>query len=195
LTQLWNDALAAHCDPTTDDDELLAAQLALAVEDCSDEVTTGHRFTAALDEWLLSVQVSGGTNPAPLLVGLCNKTPQGGALSRQIKTLAKRSAGLAGSVAVLVRSTGFPDNPRTKIAQQIAEITQAGGRTVIVEDSDWRAMHAMHAFRAEHHGDAAFGEWLRAERPLTRLKSLRSLLDLDALSSPQAAATTVRRAA
>ena len=191
LTQLWNDALAAHNEPTTDDDDRLALQLAEAVERCGAELPVPTQFHSTVDGWLLRVE---NTDIPPLLIGLCNKSPQGGALSRQVGTVQK----LAGdALPILVRSTEFPDNPRTKIAKQIGQILDAGGRQIVVEDSDWRAMQAMRVFEQTHQDDPGYAEWLKAERPLTRLKSLRSILPLDQLSEATAPAEseTIRKAA
>ncbi|WP_166831309.1 hypothetical protein [Thalassoroseus pseudoceratinae] len=191
LTQLWNDALAAHNEPTTDDDDQLARQLAEAVERCGAELPTPTQFQSSVDGWLVRIE---NADLPPLLIGLCNKSPQGGALSRQVGTVQK----LAGdAVPILVRSTEFPDNPRTKIAKQIGQILDAGGRQIVVEDSDWRAMQAMRTFEQVHANDPGYAEWLKVERPLTRLKSLRSVLPLDQLAQASASPQTeqVRRAA
>ena len=40
-------------------------------------------------------------------------------------------------------------------------------------------MLAMPAFRGQHQADPAFAAWLKEGRPLSRLKSLRTILDLD----------------
>ena len=191
LTQLWNDALAAHNEPTTDDDDRLAMQLAEAVERCGAELPTPTQFQSTVDGWLVRIE---NADLEPLLIGLCNKSPQGGALSRQVGTVQKLASD---AVPILVRSTEFPDNPRTKIAKQIGQILDAGGRQIVVEDSDWRAMQAMRLFEQAHQGDPGYAEWLKAERPLTRLKSLRSILPLDQLSQSSGVTPeeSVRRAA
>ena len=51
---------------------------------------------------------------------------------------------------VLVRSTAFPTDPKTKIAQQIGRFLTDGGRRAVVEDAEWRAMAAMRTFRERH---------------------------------------------
>ncbi len=41
-------------------------------------------------------------------------------------------------------------NPKTAIVKQLGDLIARGGRRAVVEDSDWRAMLAMKAFRAKH---------------------------------------------
>ena len=65
---------------------------------------------------------------------------------------------------VLVRSTEFPSNPKTAIAKQIGKLITRGGRRVVVEDSDWRAMLALPPFRDQHQDDPACAAWLEAEQ-------------------------------
>lgn len=177
LTQLWNDTLAAHSAATSDDDEVLSEQLSQALTHAVAELPGTPALTMSLDGCQIAaeLQLSGAQ---PMLIGLCNRSPQGGALSRQVKAVLQQTGDRC---PVLVRSTEFPDGPRTKIAQQLAEVTQVGGRCVVVEDSDWRAMRTMCEFRSDNSHDPHFAAWLQTERPLTRLKSLRAILAADEL--------------
>jgi hypothetical protein len=55
----------------------------------------------------------------------------------------------------------------------------------VVEDSDWRAMMALPRFREQHQADPALAAWLKQAKPLSRLKSLRTILDLDRPATPR----------
>ena len=191
LTQLWNDCLADHRQPPPDDDDRLGALLGWAVAHVSREVDTGHRFLTTDEEGKLTTKVQGdGGVLETLKIGVCNRSPLGGALSRQVEQI---QTWAGDDIPVLVRSTDFPDNPKTKIAQQIAAVVAVGGRRVVVEDSDWRAMRAMQTFLVEYEGQPGFADWLKTERPLAQLKSLREVLDLDALTVLPSAANANRQ--
>ncbi len=191
LTQLWNDCLADHREPPPDEDGRLGALLSWAVSHVSRELDTGHRFLTTNDEGKCTVKVQGDSGILESLkIGLCNKSPLGGALSRQVEEI---QSWAGDDVPVLVRSTDFPDNPKTKIAQQIAAVVAVGGRRIVVEDSDWRAMRALQTFLVQYETEPGFADWLKTERPLAQLKSLREMLDLDALSVLPSAAQANRQ--
>ena len=74
----------------------------------------------------VSVSVEG----RELLVGICNKNPQGGALGRQIKEVEKEAGG---RTPVLVRCSEYPANPRSLEATAAAvqaslDLRDNGGR-------------------------------------------------------------------
>src|SRR5205807_187731 len=108
-----------------------------------------------------------------VLVGVCNAGARGGGLGRQIAEVVERAGERP---PVIVRSTEFPSSPRTAVARQIGELITGGGRRAVVEDSDWRAMMALPRFREQHQADPALAAWLRQAKPLSRLKSLRTIL-------------------
>ena len=89
---------------------------------------------------------------------------------------------------VVVRSTAYPSNPKTVVAQLIAKLITGGGRRVVVEDSDWRTMLAFESFREKHGAAATFAPWQTQTRPLTSLDSLRAILDLDRLTRASSSA-------
>jgi hypothetical protein len=191
LTQLWNDSLAEHRQPPPDDDDRLGTLLGWAIQHVSREVDTGHRVLSSDEDGKCSVKVQGDAGILETLkIGVCNKSPLGGALSRQVDEI---QTWAGDDVPVLVRSTDFPDNPKTKIAQQIAAVVAVGGRRVVVEDSDWRAMRAMQTFLVQYEQEPGFADWLQTERPLAQLKSLREILDLDALTVLPSAANANRQ--
>jgi hypothetical protein len=114
------------------------------------------------------------------VIGVCNRSARGGGLGQQVKELENRAGE---HTPVVVRSTAFPTSPKAKVVQQIDRLRQRGGRTAVVEDADWRVMLALHAFAARHGRHDHFGEWLRAERPLTSLPSLQRILGLGAAAA------------
>lgn len=59
------------------------------------------------------------------------------------------------------------------------ELIASGGRQVVIEDSEWRTMKAFSRFRDQQHAEASFATWVTQMRPLTSLKSIRTILDLD----------------
>lgn len=197
VEQAWNDFLARDLPGTPEDEEDLAALLNDAIHLCAEEIETGHRFdTNAEGRFVHVVREAGGGEPdRRWLVGLCNKAPQGGGLGGQVKETGERARRCEPpETPVIVRSTDFPQNPKTQIAKQIGALVASGGRRVAVQDTDWRTMHAMRQFRAEHAGHRRFRDWLTQSRPLARLRSLRQLLELDELQpitrsakSPEAA--------
>ena len=177
LEQAWNDFRTAFAGDVPAADEELAALLVGAIRACSDELETGDRFEADADGRMIEVERQAGDNAVTrILAGVCNANAQGGRLGRQVAEVVERAGE---HTAVLVRSTEFPSNPKTAIAKQIGTLITGGGRRAVVGDSDWRVMLALPLFRVQHQGDPALGAWLRESRPLTNLKSLRTILDLD----------------
>ncbi len=125
-----------------------------------------------------------------LLVGVCNGSAKGGHLGKKVDEVVERAGE---NTPVLVRSTKFPSNPNTTISQKLGKLITDGGRRVVVEDSDWRAMAAMRKFRQEQESNPAFGDWLKQSRPLSNRKSLRTILDLDHLRAVCSNPTRRRR--
>lgn len=183
LEQAWNDFRSEFEEDTPTEDASLATLLAAAVHDCSSEIDPAHWFEAETDKRFVDVEVHAADNSVGLLVvGVCNGTAKGGYLSRLITELANRAGE---NRPVIVRSTAFPASPNAAVSKQIGELITRGGRRVVVEDSDWRTMAAFRQFRKSHHKDPAFGAWLKEEQPLSRLKALRAILDLDHLNASQ----------
>jgi len=181
LEQLWNDFRSAASTPIPTDDVGLARLLARAIEACSDEVGNGRHFSAEVDGTMIAVQSQAGDLSVDrLLVGVCNRSAKGGGLAKQVEEVEKRTGDATPSVTpVIVRSTEFPTSPTAAVSKQIGNLITRGGRRVVVEDSDWRAIQAMGAFRDEHKADPGLAAWLVEEKPLSRLESLRKILALD----------------
>jgi hypothetical protein len=189
LEQAWNDFRSEFASDVPSADEELATLLAGAIRACSDELEAGHWFEAEAEGRMIQVQChTPDSTVRRLLAGVCNANAQGGKLSKQVAQVVDRAGE---QIPVLIRSTEFPSNPKTQIAQQIGTLITAGGRRVVVGDPDWRAMLALPEFRARHQDDAALGPWLKESRPLSLLKSLRATLDLDQPPTPRP--TTIAR--
>lgn len=186
LAQAWNDFQTSFPASVPEDEAALAALLAQAITACSGETTTGHWFSAEPAQRLIQVEIHGADNTLQRLVaGVCNRGTQGGGLGKQIKEVQDRAGDLP---AAIIRSTDFPNNPKAEVTKQIGKLVARGGKRVVIEDSEWRAMLAAEEFHKQHEQAPEFQEWLRKEKPLTRLKSLRTLLGLDQLTAPAAAA-------
>ena len=186
LEQLWNDARSKPSVPVPTDEVGLAGVLAWVIAACSDEVGDGRHFSAEADGATVAVECQDRDQGVErLLVGVCNKSAKGGGLGKQVEDIEKRTGGATPAVRpVIVRSTEFPTSPTAAVSKQIGKLITKGGRRVVVDDSDWRAMQSFRAFRAAHEADPAFAAWLVGERPLSRLGSLRKLLALDDREAP-----------
>jgi hypothetical protein len=190
IEQLWNEFQNGQAFPLPEEDTDLVVLLAWAIEACSGKGVDGDRFMTHVDGLTIEVEshTGSGTAAGPL-IGLCNMDARGGHLGRQVEAVTTK-AWAEGRVPVIARSTAFPNNPKTKIAQQIAELITRGGRRVVIEDSDWRTMQAFREFEPRHSHHSHFAMWVTAEKPLGRLPSLRHLLHLD---EPKTVAQTAIR--
>ena len=159
------------------DESELAAVLAEAIRSCSDEVETGEHFEAEASGRMVSVECHAVDHSVEcILVGVCNKAPQGGGLGRQIDEVVKRAGE---HTPVIVRSTDFPTSPKAAVSRQLGQLITGGGRRVVVQDSDWRTMMALSSFRKQSESAPSFAAWLKRTRPLTSLKSMRGILNLE----------------
>lgn len=176
LSQLWNDHRAGSFEPPAGDRELLRL-MAQSIQHCGQELGQGCRFTTQVEGDYLSVHLclDGNDFQESLWLGLCQKSAAGGALGRQIGAL-ERQAG--DRIPVILRTTEFPSNPKTKIAQQIGVFLTQGGRRALVADSDWRTMVAIQRFEQQYGDRPEYPAWLQTEKPLSQLPSLQHILDL-----------------
>ncbi|MCP4700952.1 MAG: DUF853 family protein [Gammaproteobacteria bacterium] len=181
IEHAWNDFYASFTGMTPDSDGQLLGLLNWGIKACELELDGERRIITQTD--LNTIQVDIG-HSVQLLVGLCNKNPQGGALARQIDTLVRRAGDWR--VPVVVRTTAFAYGANTKIARQLGELIKQGGRRILIEDSDWRKMLAMRMFRKTHEQQPEFSAWLKADKPLTQLPSLRQILTLDETATAEA---------
>jgi GTPase SAR1 family protein len=189
LEQSWNDFRSSYVADIPSDEGSLASLLAWAVAACSDELEPGRRFTAEGEGNLVPVETHGPDGSLDrLMIGVCNKSAKGGHLGNQVTRVLERAGDPGGTITpVIVRSTAFPNYRKSAVVGQLAEMIARGGRKVVVEDSDWRAMLAFRAFAPGRRSDPTFAPWLRDGRPLSRLASLRAILDLDHPGEPRPA--------
>lgn len=189
--QRWNDFLADSAASPTEDDNRLATLLSWAIARAGEELESGHRFETSTGDGAVLVTARGPdrTRMEHLYVALCNRTAQFGWLARQISQHT-RAAGTSAHrpVLVLTRNDDFPET-RT-VSTEIATALQGGGRRVIIQDAEWRAMIALQRFSEAHHLEPFFSEWRADENHMSRLGSIRDILDLDHLERLGTAAPT-----
>ncbi|MEZ4683160.1 MAG: AAA family ATPase [Caldilineaceae bacterium] len=181
LSQFWSDHLTKNVDLPEADHEYLYL-VGKSIEHCGKELGNGYDFATQIsgDYLTTTIQAAPESITETLLLGMCQKSAVGGALAKQIEAL-EETAG--DQVPVVLRTTEFPSNPKTKIAQQIGQFISAGGRRAQVADSDWRAMIAMQSFTQQYGNHAEYQTWLQAEQPLSQLPSLQQILDLKNLQT------------
>jgi DNA helicase HerA-like ATPase/energy-coupling factor transporter ATP-binding protein EcfA2 len=176
LDQQWNDLRVTYKGLLPEDDESLAELLAWAIRTGPEELDSGHQFKVQVSGDTLTVDVE--PHGARLLVALCNRHPQGGGFGRQLKSAQEAAQG---RTLVIVRNSEFPNNPASKVTEQIGQILSAGGRRAVFGDSDFRTLLALRDFRRQYESRPDLTTWLRSERPLTQLRALRDILELDHL--------------
>lgn len=176
LSQLWNDHLTGSFE-VPENDRYLLSLCGNSIARCGQELGNGYQFVTKVHNNFLTVDLSQAPDVPgnSLLLSMCQKSAKGGALAKQIRELEKKANG---QTPVALRTTEFPNNPSTKIAEQIGQFLSDGGRRAQVADSDWRTMMAIQSFEQEHGDHPDYAAWLRAEQPLSQLPSLQRILDL-----------------
>lgn len=172
LEQSWNDFRTSFAEAVPEDDEGLLTLLDWATTRVGQELEPMLELAAAREGVALVVTGEG----SPLVVGMGNRDARGGGLHKQLVALRELARG---RLVGIVRCSEFPDNPRTKVSQELGELLVAGGRRVTVQDGDWRTIMAFRAFTERYGEDPSFGEWRRRERPLAQITSLRELLAIE----------------
>ncbi|ADO71360.1 AAA family ATPase [Stigmatella aurantiaca] len=180
LDQLWNDFRSTNSTPPPEEDAQIAELLVWALRTSAEEVETGHRFDARLTGESIQVDVSPGDEK--LHLALCNKGTARGGLANQIEQARKEARG---RTPVVVRTSDFPSNPKATTSIHLGKLISKGGRRAVLEDSDSRALLSLRNFRQQHGSRPDFAAWLRSAKPLTQLKPLRDILDLDHLRSKE----------
>jgi hypothetical protein len=173
LSQLWNDHKNDAPAPPEDADALLSL-LSWGLETLADELGAPKAVTARMEEGFLLTEVRG----QKLAIGLCNKDSKGGGLGKQVDALTTYAQGRS-FVPVALRCSEYPPPGKTKIAQQLKAMMLQGGRRVTAHDSEWRQLTALRTFCERYRHEEAFTGWLRQERPLYGITSLRAVLALE----------------
>ncbi len=191
LEQSWNDFRVSFKEPVPDEETALAGLLAWAVRQCSEELPADYFFGAEAERRTIPVEAhSPGDAVDRLLLAVCDRRPQGGGLGNQIR----EAESTAGDVPLVVmRSTAFPASPTAAVSKHLAAILKRGGRRVVIENADWRTMLALRQFQTQSGKQPAFAAWLRENKPLSQLASLRHALGLDTLVKQWTAATPSAR--
>ncbi|HMG22531.1 MAG TPA: DUF87 domain-containing protein [Kofleriaceae bacterium] len=170
LDRAWNDALAAG-GGIPDDDPGVLALVADAMRGAADELGVELAVRSERPKQLI---VEGRTI-ARRVLEICNGGAQGGHLGNQLDNL--RALISTGVVPIALRNSDFQFKAKSKISKQVGEFLQAGGRAIVLEERQLRAVHAARAVADAHPG--AFAAWRRANRPITHLAFVRAILDLD----------------
>lgn len=174
--QLWNDYLARPYSVPESESEMLQL-LGRMLGHCAVELNHSIECNIVQREDFLDIDIRNAAENAAYAstIGLCQKSPRGGALANQIDRLEM----MAGKrTAIAIRSVEFPANPKTKVAIRLGEFIASGGKKVLVSDADWRTMVAMESFREQYAQQPDFMPWLQNEQPLLGLPSFQQILDL-----------------
>lgn len=183
FNQLWNDYLACPHPVPESENEMLQL-LGRMLGHCAVELNHAIECNIVQREGFLDIDIRNTAENAAYAstIGLCQKSPRGGALANQIDRLEM----MAGKrTAIAIRSVEFPANPKTKVAIRLGEFIASGGKKVLVSDADWRTMVAMKSFREQYAQQPDFMHWLQNERPLLGLPSFQQLMVLTDISPSQ----------
>ncbi|HKE20614.1 MAG TPA: type IV secretion system DNA-binding domain-containing protein [Kofleriaceae bacterium] len=186
LTRVWNDLRVAQID-VPEDEAALAELLAGAAAAISAELaSSGAELRARRDGARVSVDaVASGGTAGSQVVGVTNASPRGGGLQRQIEELA---AARGGRPAVAVRTTEFPANAKTKVAQSLAAFVSSDNRVLVIDNDTFRTIAALRELARRPDVQADLAAWRREARPLSSIPALRDLFELDRLAAAAAAA-------
>ena len=171
LQQLWNDHVLNGDFQIPDEDLSRTSLLSELLRHSGEELEPPEAVDTKTGGTLIDVTFGS----QDFRIELCNKSARGGALARQLKQVVE-SAGRRH--IVLVRTTEWPSNPRTKICQYLGQLLSKGMRRAVIEESDWRTMVAYPDFQDRHGEKNEFPEWQRTEKPLSSLPSIRSILNI-----------------
>lgn len=180
LDQAWTNFKATYKPKLPEEASDIAMLLAWAIEVGSDELGGTPRFAVKPRDDEEAMDVSVQPQGSKLLVALCDRSPRGGGLGKQMASALKDAAG---KTPVLVRTSDFPSTTGTLVADQIGLLIRKGGRRVVVGDGELRELVTLRAFREQHVGQTALMDWSRTARPVTRLKSVGDILGLERLGA------------
>ncbi len=170
LDRAWNDALAAS-GGVPDDDPGILALVADAIRGAGDELG----IELAVRQERARQLVVEGKAGARRVLEICNGGAQGGHLGNQLDNL--RALISTGVIPIALRNSDFQFKAKSRISKQVGEFLQAGGRTVVLEERQLRAVIAGRIVAQAH--PQAFEAWKRENRPITHLAFVRTILDLD----------------
>ncbi|HEY6175217.1 MAG TPA: DUF87 domain-containing protein [Kofleriaceae bacterium] len=170
LDRSWNDAISAS-GGIPDDDAGVLALVADAMRGAAEELGVELGVRSERPKQLI---VEGRTI-ARRVLEICNGGAQGGHLGNQLDNL--RALISTGVVPIALRNSDFQFKAKSRISKQVGEFLQAGGRAIVLEERQLRAVHASRTVADAH--PQSFAAWRRSNRPLTHLAFVRAILDLD----------------
>jgi hypothetical protein len=179
LAQVWNDFWPSSSGTPQDEPGMLQL-IAWALDHVGDELPSSEIAARAQGNY-----VSTDSGPAKLVVGLCDKPPQGGALGKQVDAL-REQASSSHAVPVALRSSEYPRPGASQVSQKLKGLLQDGGRRVVITDTEWRRLHALRGFMSQRPDTPEMKAWLEQDRPLLGVSAIREILDLDGDSPPAA---------
>jgi energy-coupling factor transporter ATP-binding protein EcfA2 len=177
VEQRWNDFRARWQQAPSTADSALAELLAWALTS-SDRELGPKRLQARQNGDYIEANHTTAAGVQQLAVLVSNADPRGGWLGKHVDALEQFAKERQ---AVFIRTEAFPSNPKTQIRQKLEAFKKraGGGRCVVMQDADLRAMAALRAF--EKDPPAQFDEWRSHYRPLLRLPSLQAVLDFETM--------------
>ncbi len=185
LDRAWNDARIAVIGLPEEDDGVLALVqdgLRAAAHEMSLEITS------RIDRATSQLHIAGKTIGKRVLA-LCNRSPQGGHLGKQLEALQKLASN--GLVPFALRNGDFQFKPKTQTARQVGAFLQAGGRTVSLNEAELRTVSALRTLLAT---DApGLAAWREAVHPIAQLAFAREILELDHAPVPVPESTAPKR--
>jgi energy-coupling factor transporter ATP-binding protein EcfA2 len=179
LDRAWNDALVAS-GGIPDDDAGILALVAEAIRGAADELG----LEVSVEPGRAKQLIVEGKTIARRVLEVCNGGAQGGHLGNQLDGL--RGLISTGIVPIALRNSDFQFKAKSKISKQVGEFLQAGGRTVVLEERQLRAITAARKVAESH--PQAFEVWKRVHGPIGHLAFVRAILELDHL--PRVVSTT-----
>ena len=167
LEQKWNDFVAERTTTSLDDDGALISLLESAVQVIAVEQQGRFHCDAQAAGRFLSLVSD--TNGIRRYVAICNSSPQGGGLNRQVAELRKAVTDIPGSFhPIIVRTTDYrPKDPNSGVAKEFAAVVKAGGFSLTINDADWQKISAFLEFRKSHRSESGFNAWQQVMLPLS----------------------------
>jgi AAA ATPase-like protein/uncharacterized protein DUF87 len=173
IEQAWNDHCAnSHAVPHDEAD--MVSLVAWALGHVWQEVPGLPQVQTHVDGTYVDARIG----DVKLGLALCDRTPAGGALGKQVDAL-RRLAAATGSTPIMLRSSEYPRPGKSQVAEKLKLLLSEGGRRVLITDVEWRRMLALKRFLATREDSAAVDAWLERERPLAGLPAMREILELD----------------
>jgi GTPase SAR1 family protein len=178
IAAAWNDAVHASGIEIPDDDGELLALLSSAALHCRDELGL-TLATPPRKNGSLRLQLYGEEVRPELAIAITNRPYQAGAFAAQIDSLRR---GAKNATPVAVRTVPFPRGASSD--EVVSKLLKAGGRCSNLDVSTLRALVAIERF-APPSGAERVAEWRRRDRPISSLRTIADLFDLQTLRESQ----------